>query len=103
MLRVSEGLEVLIETGHVHRGRCVRYLKGQNKNCHRSWQPKSNSTTTSEIRLIKAVDDSLCRPETVTIYVWRHPEWCISSTTACEHTEAVFAKSSAKHDVERKS
>ena len=35
-------------------------------------------------------------------YVWRHPEWCLSRTTACEHTEAVFAKSRAKHGVERK-
>ena len=31
MLRASEGLEVPIETGHVHRGRCARYWKGQNK------------------------------------------------------------------------
>ena len=27
----------------------------------------------------------------VTAYVWRHPEWCLSSTIACKHTEAVFA------------
>ena len=101
-LRASEGFEVLFETGHVHRGRCARYWKGQNKDCHRWWQSKSNSTTRSEIRLIEAVDDSQCRPELVTTYVWRHPEWCISSTKACDYTEAVFAKSRAKHGVERK-
>ena len=52
----------------------------------------SNSTTRREIRLIEAVDDSQCKPESVTTYVWRHPEKCIPSTTAREHTEAVFAK-----------
>ena len=25
----------------------------------------------------EAVDDSQCRPESVTAYAWRHPEWCI--------------------------
>ena len=62
---------------------------------------KSNNATRSEVRLIEAVDDPQYRPESVTTYVWRHPEWCISSPTACEHTEAVFAKSRAKHGVER--
>ena len=95
ILRESKGLEVLIEISHVHRGRFARYWKGQNKDCHRCWQSKSNSSTRSEIRLIEANDDSQCRPESVTTYLWRHPEWCISSTTACEHTEAVFAKSRA--------
>ena len=43
MLRASEGLDVLIETGHVHRGRCARYWKGQNKDCHRCWQSKARA------------------------------------------------------------
>ena len=35
ILRASGGLEVLIETGQVHRGRCARFWKRQNKECHR--------------------------------------------------------------------
>ena len=48
MLRASEGLETLSETDHIHRSLCARYWKGQNKDCHRSWQSKSNSTARSE-------------------------------------------------------
>ena len=69
-LRASEGLEVLIETGHIHRSRCARYWKGRNKDCHRSWQPKSNSTTRSEVHLNEAVYDPSGRPESVTAYEW---------------------------------
>ena len=77
----SEGLETLSEADHIQRSLRARCWKGETKTV-------IDSTTRSEIRLIEAVDDSQCRPESVTACVWRHPEWCISSTTACEHTEA---------------
>ena len=52
---------------------------------------KSNSTIRREICHIEAVNDPQYRPESVTAYVRRHPEWCISSTTVCEHADAVSA------------
>ena len=102
MLRAREGVDALSETNHIHRSRCVRYRKGQIKGCHRYWQSKSNSKTKREFRHIDAVNDPYGRPKLVTAYEWRHPEWRIPSTAACEHTEAVFAKPRAKHGVERK-
>ena len=64
MLRASEGLETLSETDHIHRSRCARYWNGKNKDCHRCWQSKSNSTTRSEIRHIEAANDPYGKPPT---------------------------------------
>ena len=99
MHRAVEGLETLSESNHIHRSRYARYWNGQNKDCHRWWQSKSNSTTRCEVRFIEVANDPLCGPESVTAYKLRHPERCVSSTTACEHTEAVFAKSMSKHGI----
>ena len=73
-LRDSEGLETLGETDHIHRNRCARYWKGQNKDCHRCWQSKSNSTTRSEIRHIEAANDPYGRPKLGATYEWRQTE-----------------------------
>ena len=45
MLRAGEGLETLSKTEHIHRSLWARYWKGENKDCHRCCQSKSNSTT----------------------------------------------------------